>query len=572
MPDHLISPYGGTLIDLIVSEDRATELKELSQEWSSWSLTDRQLCDLELLLNGGFSPLTTFMGETDYESVCNDMRLADGTLWPIPIVLDVTTELADGLNNGDSIALRDPEGVMLAVLNVEEIWQPDLEAEVVAVYSSTNTDHSGIAYIQNEVMPCYISGTLEGVQLPIHYDYRNLRLTPDELRTSFTKAGWHRIVAFRTRNLMHRTHHELTIRATRKFDANLLIHPEVYATSIGDVDHYSRVRCYQAILPHYPQHTVKLALLTLDSRLSGPREAIIHGIIRRNYGCTHLIVGSDHSGTGTDSDGLPICWPHESQELFQNHEKELGICLVAYEDMVYVRDDDSYYPTNEVPEGKQPLTISWDELEGRLETGLEIPKWFTFPEIAKELKRNYPPRHKQGFTIFFTGLSGAGKSTIAKVLYAKFIEMGDRPVTLLDGDIVRKNLSSELGFSKEHRNLNISRIGFVAAEITKNSGIAICAPIAPYDNVRKATRELIQSVGGFQLINVATPLEVCEARDAKGLYAKARAGIIRDFTGISDPYEIPNDAEVIIDTTDITPEEAAQRILLQLVRVGYISP
>lgn len=570
MPDHLISPYGGILIDLIVSEDRASELKELSQEWSSWGLTDRQLCDLELLLNGGFSPLTTFMGETDYESVCNEMRLSDGTLWPIPIVLDVTREFADGLNNGDTIALRDPEGVMLAVLHVEEVWQPNLQREIETVYGSHNTNHPGIKFVQDEINPFYVSGTLEGVQLPVHYDYRNLRLTPAELRTSFVKAGWRRILAFRTRSSMHRAHHELTLRATKDFEANVLIHPEISATRTRAVDHFSRVRCYQAILPQYPQHTVRLSLLPLAVRLAGPREAILHGIIRRNYGCTHLIVGSDHAGPGNNQDGTPIYQSQEAQELFRDHEDELGVTLIAYEDMVYVSEDDAFYPIDEVPQNRQSLNVSRDDLENRLETGREIPDWFTFPGIVRELRKNHPPRHKQGFTVFITGLSGAGKSTIANVLMVKFLEMGERPITLLDGDIVRKNLSSELGFSREHRDLNISRIGFVASEITKNGGIAICAPIAPYNSVRRANRALIESVGGYQLVHVTTPIEVCEARDRKGLYAKARAGIIKDFTGISDPYEKPDDADVVIDTTELTPEEATQRILLHLEKEGFI--
>ena len=570
MPDHLIKPYGGSLIDLIVNEKHANELRDLSQEWFSWSLTDRQLCDLELLLNGGFSPLTTFMGQADYETVCQEMRLADGTLWPIPIVLDVTAEFAGGLNHGDSIALRDPEGVMLAVLHVEEVWQPDHQREVETVYGSHNTNHPGIRFVLDEINPFSVSGRLEGIQLPVHYDYPDLRQTPAELRTSFVKAGWRRILAFRTRCAMHRAHHELTLRAAKEFETNVLIHPEIYATRTRAVDHFSLVRCYQALLPRYPVHTAKLSLLPLAPRLAGPREAVLHGIIRRNYGCTHLIVGSDHAGPGNEPDGTPFYKKHEAQELFRDHADELGIVQVAYEDMVYVSEDDAFYPIDEVPQNKQSLKYSRDELEHRLETGREIPDWFTFPEIVRELRKSHPPRHKQGFTVFITGLSGAGKSTIANVLMVKFLEMGERPITLLDGDIVRRNLSSELGFSRDHRDLNISRIGFVASEITKNGGIAICAPIAPYNSVRKANRKLIESVGGYQLVYVTTPIEVCEARDRKGLYAKARAGIIKDFTGISDPYEVPDDADVVIDTTELTPEEAAQRILLHLEKEGFI--
>ncbi|HHQ47850.1 MAG TPA: bifunctional sulfate adenylyltransferase/adenylylsulfate kinase, partial [Acidobacteria bacterium] len=411
---------------------------------------------------------------------------------------------------------------------------------------------------------------LEGIQLPPHYDYQPLRPTPAELRAQFARLGWRKIVAFQTRNPMHRAHQELTLRAAREVEANLLIHPVVGMTKPGDVDHYTRVRCYQAILPRYPKHTVKLALLPLAMRMGGPREALWHAIIRKNYGCTHLIVGRDHAGPGSDSSGTPFYGPYDAQELVRRHEEELGVAMVPFKMMVYVEEKDGYMPVDEVPEGVRTLSISGTELRQRLAEGREIPSWFTYPEVAEELRRSHPPRHRQGFTVFFTGLSGAGKSTIANALLVKLLEMGGRPVTLLDGDIVRKNLSSELGFSKEHRDLNIRRIGFVASEITKNGGIAICAPIAPYDAVRKEVREMIAPLGGFVLVHVATPLEVCEQRDRKGLYAKARAGIIKEFTGISDPYEAPEDAEVVIDTTDMSPEEAAQAILLHLEREGYV--
>jgi len=369
---------------------------------------------------------------------------------------------------------------------------------------------------------------------------------------------------------MHRAHLELTVRAGKEANANLLIHPVVGTTKPGDVDHYTRVRCYQALLPRYPQASVHLSLLPLAMRLAGPREALWHAIIRRNYGCSHLIVGRDHAGPGSDSRGEPFYGPYAAQELVREHQSELGVEMVPFRTMAYVEDKDSYIPEDEVPEGARVLTLSGTELRRRLAEGLEIPEWFTFPEVTEELQKSHPPRHRQGFTVFFTGLSGAGKSTIANVLLVKLLEMGGRPVTLLDGDIVRKNLSSELGFSKEHRDINIRRIGYVASEITKNGGIAVCAPIAPYDRVRKEVREMIQPVGGFILVYTATPIEVCEQRDRKGLYAKARAGKIKEFTGISDPYEIPEDAEVSIDTTDLNPDEAAQEVLLHLEREGYI--
>ncbi|MDH7499117.1 MAG: bifunctional sulfate adenylyltransferase/adenylylsulfate kinase [candidate division NC10 bacterium] len=571
MPEHLISPYGEALVNPLVDAARAAELKSASKGWASWDLTARQLCDLELLLNGGFSPLRGFLSRADYESVCSSMRLADGTLWPIPVVLDVPEEFAQALSVNQTIALRDPEGVMLAALQVEEVWQPDQVAEVQAVYGTANQEHPGVSAILKGTHPWYVSGRLEGVQLPEHYDYRPLRLTPAELRQEFARLGWQKVIAFQTRNPMHRAHFELTVRAIKEFEANLLIHPVVGMTKPGDVDHYTRVRCYQALLPHYPKHTAKLSLLPLAMRLAGPREALWHAIIRRNHGCTHLIVGRDHAGPGKDSNGKEFYGPYQAQELFKQYKEEIGVRMVPFSEMLYVPEKDAYFPAEELAPGTSTLNISGTELRSRLAEGREIPAWFTFPEVAAELRHTYPPRHKQGFTVFFTGLSGSGKSTIAKVLLIKLLEMGGRPVTLLDGDIVRKNLSSELGFSKEHRDLNIRRIGFVASEITKNGGIAICAPIAPYDSVRKEVRALIERYGGFILVYVSTPLEVCEQRDRKGLYVKARAGVVKEFTGISDPYEEPDDADTIIDTTDLTPNEATQTILLHLEHEGYIS-
>ncbi len=570
MTDHLIAPHGGTLIDLLVDDERVDQLKDASRDWESWDLTARQLCDLELLLSGGFSPLTGFMTQADYEGVCSSMRLADGTIWPIPIMLDVSEELAETLSAGSTLALRDAEGVILAALHVEEVWLPDREAEASAVFATDNPEHPGVAYLLKQANPVYVGGKLEGIQRPIHYDYPEIRHTPVELRETYSKLGWRKVVAFQTRNPMHRAHQELTLRAAKEVEANLLIHPVVGMTKPGDVDHYTRVRCYQALLPRYPQHTAKLSLLPLAMRMGGPREAVWHAIIRKNYGCTHLIVGRDHAGPGSDSSGTPFYGPYDAQQMLRQYEKELGVTMVPFKMMVYVEDKDSYFPVDEVPDGARSLSISGTELRERLAQGREIPEWFTFPEVAVELRRSHRPRHMLGFTVFFTGLSGSGKSTVANVLQTKFLEMGGRPVTLLDGDLVRKNLSSELGFSKEHRNINIRRIGYVASEITKNGGIAICAPIAPYDDIRKENRALIAPLGGYILVHMAIPLSVCEQRDRKGLYAKARAGIIKEFTGISDPYEEPDDADVVIDATDVTPEEEAQQIILYLEKEGYI--
>jgi sulfate adenylyltransferase len=568
---HLIPPHGGELVDLIAQPGVADGLKARSREWPSWDLSARQLCDLELLLGGGFSPLRGFMNRADHEAVCNDMRLTSGLLWPMPITLDVTEDFAKSLKPGSSkIALRDAEGVMLAVLHVEEVWQPDRKAEAKAVFNSTSKAHPGADYVMNKANPWYVGGRVEGLQMPSHYDFRALRLTPAELRAEFARLGWRRIVAFQTRNPMHRAHQELSFRAAKQIEANLLIHPVVGMTKPGDVDYFTRVRCYQLLTSKYPQGTVRLSLLPLAMRMGGPREAIWHALIRKNHGCTHFIVGRDHAGPGNDTDGKPFYGAYEAQEVFKKHQADIGVTMVPFNMMVYLEDEDKYYPDDEVPKGARVLNISGTELRQRLNEGRDIPSWFTYPEVVQELRRSYPPRHKQGVTIFFTGLSGSGKSTIANVLMTKFLETGGRPVTLLDGDLVRKHLSSELGFSKEHRDINIRRIGYVASEITKNSGIAICAPIAPYDATRKHVRGMIEPLGGFILVHVSTSVEVCEQRDRKGLYAKARAGILKEFTGISDPYEEPKDAEVVIDTAQLTPEEAAQEIILHLEREGFV--
>jgi len=569
---HLIEPHGGVLVDGIVDDERAADLKKQSSDWVSWDLTERQLCDLELLLSGGFSPLRGFMGKADYERVRAEIRLADGTLWPIPIMLDVTEETAAAVESGRTLALRDPEGVMLAALHVSEVWRPDLELEAQAVFGTSDDTHPGVAHLMHRTNPVYLAGELEGIQLPSHYDYRELRLTPKEVREQFARSGWRKVVAFQTRNPMHRAHFELTLRAAREVEASLLVHPVVGMTKPGDVDHYTRVRCYRAIMSSYPHGTAMLSLLPLAMRMGGPREVLLHAIIRKNHGCTHLIVGRDHAGPGSDRSGAPFYEPYDAQEMLRAHEEELGVAMVPFRQMVYVEDLDTYVPEDEVPEGVRVLNISGTEQRRRLNEGRDLPHWFTPPAVAEELRRSYPPRARQGFTVFFTGLSGAGKSTIANVLQSKLLEIGGRPVTLLDGDIVRKHLSSELGFSHEHRDINIRRIGFVASEVTKNGGIALCAPIAPYDATRKAVRAMVEKGGGFILVHVSTSLETCEARDRKGLYAKARAGIVKEFTGISDPYEPPDDSEVVIDTVDVSPEEAAQQIILHLEQEGYIGP
>ena len=566
----LIRPHGGELKDLYLGAEEADAAKQTARDLMSWDLTPRQSCDIELLLNGAFSPLTGFLNRADYDRVVAEMRLADGTLWPMPITLDVAEAFAAELKSGDTIALRDEEGVLIALLDIEDIWTPEKADEARGVFGTTDETHPGVNYLMNRANPVYLGGRLRGVEPPLHYDFRHLRDTPQELRDRFAKLGWRKIVAFQTRNPMHRAHQELTFRAAREVEANLLIHPVVGMTKPGDVDHFTRVRCYENLLSHYPEQTTALSLLPLAMRMAGPREAVWHAIIRKNYGCSHFIVGRDHAGPGKDRDGNDFYGPYDAQDLMREYEDEIEIAMVPFKMMVYVAERAQYVPVDQTTDDQTVLNISGTELRRRLQEGLEIPSWFSYPDVIEELRRTHPARHKQGFCMFFTGLSGAGKSTLANALMVKLMELGGRRVTLLDGDIVRKNLSSELGFSREHRDLNIRRIGYVASEIVKNGGIAICAPIAPYAATRRDVREVIEEFGGFIEVHVATSLEICEERDRKGLYAKARAGLIKEFTGISDPYEVPENAEMTIDTATLSPEEAAQRMLVKLESLGYI--
>ncbi len=557
--------------ELFVSYDSADKMKKEAAELPSWDLTQRQICDLELLMNGGFSPLDGFLTQADYTRVVDEMRLSDGSLWPMPITLDVSQNFADTVEPGQDIALRDREGVILAILSISDKWTPDKAHEAQQVFGSNDDKHPAVNYLHNVAGPVYLGGPVTGIQQPVHYDYRGLRNTPNELRAYFRKMGWRRVVAFQTRNPLHRAHPELTSRAARAAQANLLIHPVVGMTKPGDIDHFTRVRCYEAVLDKYPSATTSLSLLNLAMRMAGPREAVWHGIIRKNHGCTHMIVGRDHAGPGKNSRGKDFYGPYDAQDLFRQHQQEIGIEMVDFRHMVYVQERAQYEPADEVDEGMTVLNISGTELRRRLAEGLDIPDWFSFPEVVEELRRTRPAKSKQGFTVFFTGLSGSGKSTIANALMVKLMELGGRPVTLLDGDIVRKNLSSELGFSKEHRDLNIRRIGYVASEITKNGGIAICAPIAPYSKTRRAVREEIEAFGTFVEVHVSTALEVCEARDRKGLYALARAGKIKVFTGISDPYEAPENAELVVDTENVDVDHCAHQVLLKLEQIGLIA-
>ena len=557
--------------ELYVSHEIAQKLKVEAADLISWDLTPRQICDLELLMNGGFNPLKGFLSEADYNSVVETMRLEDGSLWPMPITLDVGEAFAEKLNIGQNIALRDQEGVILATMTVTDRWMPDKAKEAKLVFGADDLAHPAVNYLHNTAGAVYLGGPVVGIQQPIHYDFRARRDTPNELRAYFRKLGWRKVVAFQTRNPLHRAHQELTFRAAKEAQANLMIHPVVGMTKPGDIDHFTRVRCYEAVLDKYPAATTTMSLLNLAMRMAGPREAVWHGLIRKNHGCTHFIVGRDHAGPGKNSAGEEFYGPYDAQDLFRTYQEEMGIEMMDFKHMVYVQERAQYEPADEIEEGVTVLNISGTELRRRLSEGLEIPEWFSFPEVVAELRKTRPPRSKQGFTVFFTGFSGSGKSTIANALMVKLMEMGGRPVTLLDGDIVRKNLSSELGFSKEHRDLNIRRIGYVASEITKNGGIAICAPIAPYASTRRAVREEVEQFGAFAEVHVATSIEECERRDRKGLYKLAREGKIKEFTGISDPYDVPENPELRVETENVDVDHCAHQVLLKLESMGLIA-
>ena len=566
----LLAAHGGQLVNLMASESRLDEVAEIALRSPSLRLTPRQLCDLELLLCGGFSPLTGFMNRADYESVVSEMRLSSGVLWPMPIMLELTEADVAQIGSHEYVVLRDITGLTLAVLKRGDLWQPDKVKEAEQVFGTSSREHPAVDYLMNQAGSYYLGGTLEGVSLPRQYDFKAIRHTPGQLRTAFARNGWQKVVAFQTRNPMHRAHKELTDRAAKAIGGKLLIHPAVGMTKPGDIDHFTRVRSYKSLLRHYPRNAAMLSLLPLAMRMGGPREALWHAIIRKNYGCTHLIVGRDHAGPGVKKDGTPFYGPYDAQALVTSHSDELGIEMIPFKLMVYVPSERAYRPLDELPEGTETLGLSGTALRSRLADGKKIPEWFSYPDVIAELRHRYPERGRQGFAVFLTGLSGSGKSTIGNALQSRLLELTTRPVTLLDGDVVRTNLSKGLGFSKVDRSVNVQRIGYVASEIVRHRGIVICAPIAPYADDRLVNRQRIGGYGGYVEVFVDAPLDVCEQRDVKGLYAKARAGVIKGFTGIDDPYEAPTDAEVVCYTHMESVEESTEKVLTKLRTLGYL--
>ncbi|KAG2230681.1 sulfate adenylyltransferase [Thamnidium elegans] len=568
------TPHGGVLKDLYLRDaNKQTILAAEAETLPSIILTDRQLCDLELILNGGFSPLEGFLNQKDYESVVEKMRLANGLLWTIPITLDVSKEQIEESKIAPSkrIALLDPRDyTALAILTVEDVYQPNKAKEAELVYGANDLAHPAVTYLHEIAKEFNVGGSLEAIQTPSHYDYVANRYTPTELRAHFKKLQWTRVVAFQTRNPMHRAHRELTVRAARQRKAHLLIHPVVGLTKPGDIDHYTRVRVYKALMPKYPNGMAELSLLPLAMRMGGPREAVWHALIRKNHGVTHFIVGRDHAGPGKNSQGVDFYGPYDAQILVEEYKNEIGIEIVPFQMVTYSPDTDEYIPADEVPEGVKTLNISGTELRRRLKTGLSIPEWFSYPEVVQVLRQSHPPRNQQGFTIFFTGLHASGKNAIARALQVSLNQESTRSVSLLASENSRAELSSELGFSKRDRDINIARQAFVAGELTRAGAAAIVAPIAPYNDARNAAKKTIEQFGGFYLVHVATPLEECIKRDRDGIYERAKRGEIKEFTGLDAPYEVPTNADLTIDITQQSVSQAVHEIILLLEKDGYI--
>ncbi len=568
--DNLITPYGGELKPLIASPERIAEIKQEALNLPSLDLSWKQICELELLLNGALSPLIGYMNQAERHSVLAGMKLPDGLFWPRPVMLIVSEKAAQKLSAGQTVALRDSEGVMPAILHISEVWPADPEAEMALAESS------GVPLARVLAQPgeYYVGGRVEGTTLPPRHDFLNLRLTPAEMREQFARLGWRKVMAYQPSQALHRPQYEYLLRTAMQQEANLLIHAVAGADPVMESGHFALVRACQALMPRLPAATSMLALNPMTPWSAGPRKTLLKAIMARNYGCSQLVIGGEtvledthheaRQRRGSDTPNIA------SDNVYAVAHESLGVTLLPFPRMVYVEDRDEWLTQDEAPAEARTETMSGTELTRRLMQDIKVPDWFSFPEVLSEMRKAYPPRTRQGFTVLFTGLSGSGKSTIARALTVRLMEMGGRRVSLLDGDIVRTHLSSELGFSKAHRDINIRRIGFVASEITKHGGTAICAPIAPYRVTRRAVRSMIEAWGGFIEIHVATSVEVCESRDRKGLYAKARAGLIPEFTGISDPYEIPENPELSIDTTRYSVEEAVQMIVLKLEHEGYL--
>ncbi|KAI9508231.1 ATP-sulfurylase [Russula earlei] len=587
-------PHGGVLKDLLARDKGEHDLlKDESFTLADITLSERQLCDLELIMNGGFSPLEGFMNQADYNrsvflimlpiprrarsSVVDTLRLADGTLFPIPVTLDVSQEDIDhlSLSKNKRISLRDPrDDQALAVLTIDDIYKPDRVKEAVQVLGADDPAHPSVTYLRTRVKEFYVGGRISAIQPPVYFDHVPLRYTPAELRAHFQRLSWKNIVAFQTRNPMHRAHRELTIRAARKHQANILIHPVVGITKPGDVDHYTRVRVYKEIMAKYPHGMAHLALLPLAMRMAGPREALWHAIIRKNFGATHFIVGRDHAGPGKNSHGKDFYGPYDAQELVSKYHEELQITMVPFQQMAYLPSTDEYMPADEVPSGVTTLDISGTELRRRLKTGAHIPDWFSYDAVVKTLRESYPPREKQGFVIFLTGLYNSGKDTVARALQTVFNEQGGRSVSLLLDDSIRQEIEPGRTLSREERLVHLQRIAFVAAELARAGAAVIAAPIAPHEAGRQAVRDAVTRQAGpgsnFFLVHVATPIEYCEKTDRRGVYARARNGFVRGLAGVDEDFEVPKDSNLTVDLTQHSIPQAVHGIVLLLETSGLL--
>ena len=557
-------------MNLIASPERIQDIKALALDLPSLTLGDRQISDLEMLLSGAFAPLDGYLDHKNYQSVVHELRLQSGALWPIPMTLDVTAKFAESLALGDQIALRDGEGLLLALLTLEERWEPDKQEEAEQVFGTSDLKHPGVEQLINGTGSVYLAGKLEGVEIPLHYSFDELWHSPEAVRKQIADNGWQRVIAFQTSRVIHRVQRDMLLEKAAQYDAQLLIHPTLGRTRAGDIDGATRVHAYEAVMSEFPSDLAMLALSPLAMRQAGPREALWHGLIEQNYGASHFLIGPNDSSPRDRSGNSTFYQPYEAHEFVRRYEQELTIKMLCLDERVYDTKQQRYIAVGEVKESDKAHPFREEALNTAMVQRQPLPEWWSFPGVVNALKKVNRPRVKQGFTLFFTGLSGSGKSTVANIVNARLIEEGSRPVTLLDGDIVRLNLSNELGFSHAHRDINVRRIGFVANEITKNGGVAICAPIAPYTASRRYGRSLIEPNGGYIEVFVSTPLETCEARDRKGLYAKARQGIIPEFTGVSDPYEVPENPEITIDTTELTPLAAAEQVWAYLLHAGYI--
>lgn len=535
-----------------------------------WIITPRQRFDLEMILSESFAPLTGFLNKADYESVCQHMRLSTGEIWPMPITLDVTEEFANTVDIHDIVGLYDADNTLIAYMNIEDKWQPDKMLEATSVFGTDDLKHPAVHYLFCQAGAWYLGGTIRKVRSVTHFDFEDIRRTPRELKQFFAENKIKKIIGFQTRNPMHRAHMELTLRAAREMDGHVLIHPVVGLTKSEDVDYFTRVRCYQKILTHYPEGMATLSLLPLAMRMGGPREALWHALIRKNYGCTHFIIGRDHAGPGGNSQGKPFYDPYAAQKLVAEYQDRIGITMLPFQEMLYVKERAAFCSVDEIEPHETPLTISGTDLRAALMHETPIPEWFSYPDIIDELRASYLPKHKKGFTIFFTGLSGAGKTVLSRALFAKLKNLGLKNVSVLDSDVTRRILANDLGFSKKDRDINIRRLGFVASEITKIGGIAICAAIAPYKESRNANRQLISQYGGYIEIYISTSLDECLKRDTKGLYEKAKKGQLSNLTGWNDPYEVPENPELTLNTGELLLEECLHKILEFLMREGYI--